>query len=232
MKTFWFNYKYSYSIVFFVFTLTLLFQSCDSPILHNKKSEGIIEYKVEAVDKNHPLAALAPDKAVLKFKDDKYRIEMSTMGVFKIIFILDGSKKTLTEMIKFMDIKNACIETQQDLIKEANLYALKFKNTNEKKDIAGYKCTKLIAYYVSNPQDSFEVFYTKQLEPANIYDLSAYKGIDGMLMKYRLRKWGLELQFEAQNVSLQQVPDEEFELPSYYKVITKEEMEKFIKDLQ
>lgn len=118
------------------------------------------------------------------------------------------------------------------MIKEANLYPLKFKNTNEKKELAGYKCNRLIAYYVSNPQDSFEVLYTTQLEPENIYDLSAYKGVQGMLMKYRLRKWGLELEFTAQNVSLQQVPDEEFELPSYYKIISKEEMEAFIKSLQ
>lgn len=210
----------------------LLFITCDSPILHNKKSEGIIEYKVEPVDKTHPLAGLAPDRAILKFKDNKYLIEMSTMGVFKTTFILDGDKKTLTEMIRFMDIKNACIETQEDLIKEANLYSLKFKNTNEKKEIAGYKSQKLIAYYVANPQDSFEVYYTIHLEPKNIYDLSPYKGISGMLMKYRLRKWGLELEFTAQNVSLQQVPDEEFELPAYYKIISKEEMDKFIKSLQ
>ncbi|GAB4208676.1 MAG: hypothetical protein Fur0023_20430 [Bacteroidia bacterium] len=222
--------------LFFVLCLSWIagcfFVSCNSPILHNKKSEGVIEYKVEAVDKTHPLAGLAPDKAVLKFKDDKYMIEMSTMGVFKTTFILDGNKKTLTETIKFMDIKNACIENQEDLIKEANLSPLKFKSTNEEKKIAGYKAKKLIAYYVYNPQDSFEVLYTTQLEPQNIYDLSAYKGINGMLMKYRLKKWGLELEFTAQKVSLEQVPEEEFELPSYYKIVSKEEMEKFIKDLQ
>ncbi len=210
----------------------LVFFACDSPVFHNKKSEGLIEYKVEAVDKTHPLAGLSPDKAILKFKEDKYMVEMSTMGVFKTIFILDGKKKTLTEMIKFMDIKKACIETQEDMIKEANLHALKFKDTNEEPELAGYQCHKLMAYYVSNPQDSFEVLYTKKLEPENIYDLSAYKGIKGMLMKYRLRKWGLELEFTAQKVSLQQIPDEEFELPSYYKIISKEEMEKFIKSLQ
>lgn len=206
--------------------------SCENPVFHTKKSEGIIEYKVEAVDKTHPLAGYAPDKAVLKFKEDKYSMEMSTMGIFKTTFILDGKKKTLTEMIKFMDIKNACIEPQEELVKEANLYALKFRNTNEKTKIADYKCNKLVAYYVSNPQDSFEVYYTTDLEPKNIYDLSAYKGVHGMLMKYRLRKWGLELEFTAQKVSLQQVPDEEFELPAYYKVISKEEMEKFIRNLQ
>jgi len=218
--------------VFFLVFFSIVFFSCDSPVFHNKKSEGVIEYKVEAVDKQHPLAGLAPDKAVLKFKDNKYLIEMSTMGVFKTTFIIDGDKKTLTEMIKFMDIKNACIETQEDLVQEANMYALKFKETNEKVKLANYKCHKLYAYYVRNPQDSFEVLYTKDLEPKDIYELSAYKGIQGMLMKYRLRKWGLELEFTAQNVSLQQVPDEEFELPSYYKIMSKKEMEDFIKSLQ
>lgn len=210
----------------------ILWYACDSPIFHNKKNEGLIEYKVEVVNKDHPLAGMAPDKATLKFKNDKYLIEMTTMGIFKTSFLLDADKKTLTEMIKFMDLKNACIENQEDLIKEANLYALKFKNTNEKVMLAGYKCNKLIAYYVSNPQDSFEVLYTKQLEPKDIYDLSAYKGIQGMLMKYRLRKWGLELEFTAHKVSLQQIPDEEFILPSYYKIVSKEEMNKIIEELQ
>ncbi len=210
----------------------LLFVACDTTVFHNKKSEGLIEYKVEVVDKSHPLAGLAPDKATLKFKDDKYLMEMSTMGVFKTTFILDGNKKTLTEMIKFMDIRNAAIENQEDLIEEANMNPLKFRDTNEKAKIAGYKCHKLIAYYVNNPQDSFEVLYTKDLEPKNIYDLSTYKGINGMLMKYRLKKWGLELEFIAQKVSLQQIPDEEFTLPSYYKIVSKEEMKGFIKSLQ
>lgn len=210
----------------------IVLTTCDSPIFHSKKSEGLIEYKIEVVDKTHPLAGLAPDKAIVKFKDDKYLMEMSTMGVFKTTFILDGKKKTLTEMIKFMDIRNACIENEADLIKEANLYALKFKETNEKVKLAGYKCNKLIGYYINDPQDSFEILHTKELEPKNIYDLSAYKGISGMLMKYRLRKWGLELEFIAQKVSLQQIPDEEFELPSYYKIVSKEEMENFIKSLQ
>jgi len=216
----------------FLFFVFIIFFSCDSTAFHNKKSEGIIEYKVEPVDKQHPLAGLAPDKAILKFKDNKYIIEMSTMGIFKTIFILDGDKKTLTEMIKFMNIKNACIETQEDLVQEANMYALKFKETNEKVKLANYTCHKLYAYYVGNPKDSFEVLYTKDLDPKNIYELSAYKGIQGMLMKYRLRKWGLELEFTAQKVSLQQVPDEEFELPSYYKILSKKEMEDFIKNLQ
>lgn len=217
---------------FLCLLLGILLSTCDTSIFHNKKSEGLIEYKVEATDKLHPLAGLAPDRAILKFKDDKYLVEMSTMGVFKTTFILDGKKKTLTEMIKFMNIRNVCIETESDLIKEANMHPLKFRDANEKTKLAGYNCSKLMAYYVTNPQDSFEVLYTKELEPKSIYDLSAYKGINGMLMKYRLRKWGLELEFTAQKVSLQQIPDEEFELPSYYKIVSKEEMEAFIKSLQ
>lgn len=206
--------------------------SCKEGVLSGKKDEGIIEYKVEAVDKSNPLAGLAPGSATLKFKGNKYLIEMSTMGIFKTTFIYNGNNKTLTEMIKFMDIKNACIESQEDLVKESMKYELKFRETNIKTKLAKYKCHKLIAYYVSHPEDTFEVLYTKDIMPESIYDFSSYKDIKGMLLKYRLKKWGLELEFTADKVQLTEVSDEDFELPSYYKIISKEEMDNFIKSLQ
>ncbi len=220
-------------LLFFISSvLALCLNYCDNPIFHKKKTEGLIEFKVEPVDKSHPLAGLAPDKAIVKFKNGKYLVEMTTMGMFKTAFVLDAEKKTMIQTVKFMDIKNACIENQNEINKDVAQYPLTFKETNEKVTIAGYKCYKAIATYGNNPSDTFEVLYTKDLEPKDVNDLGPYKGIKGMLMKYRLKKMGLELEFTAEKVSLLQIPDEEFELPSYYKIISQKEMEEFFKSLQ
>jgi len=59
-----------------------------------------------------------------------------------------------------------------------------------------------------------------------------YFKIKGMPMEYRLKKFGLELTFTALGVKKEDIPNETFELPAYYKVIPKKEMEEFFKSIQ
>ena len=72
--------------------------------------EGIIEFDTKAIDEQHPLYGLAPSSATLKYKKDKFAIEMSTMGMFNTAIIGDTKAKTVAQTVKFMDIKQACIE--------------------------------------------------------------------------------------------------------------------------
>lgn len=198
----------------------------------NALTEGAIEYSASVVDESHPMAGLAPSSATVKFKGNKFQIEMSTMGVFNTIFISNPGKHTLSQMVKFMDIKNACIQTPKDLQKDNEEYALKFEETKETKKIAGYKCKKLKATMVHDPSITFDVYYTDELGLDSINNLGPYKDIHGMLMEYRLKKLGLEMSFTATAVKKEEIKDEVFEVPSYYKIVTREEMEKLFEELQ
>lgn len=198
----------------------------------NSLSEGVIEYSAAVVDETHPMAGLAPSTATVKFKDDKFELEMSTMGIFNTMFVSDPSKKTLTQMVKFMDIKNACIQTESDLANENKAYELKFQETKDIKKIAGYKCKKMKATMVNDPSVSFDVYYTDELGSDSINQLSPYKAIKGMLMEYRLKKLGLEMCFTATTVKKEEVKDDIFEIPSYYKIVTRNEMEQLFADIQ
>jgi hypothetical protein len=53
-----------------------------------------------------------------------------------------------------------------------------------------------------------------------------------MLMQYRLKKMGLEMQFTARSVKKADVPDNTFEVPAYFKIVSREEMKKFFDGLQ
>jgi hypothetical protein len=83
-----------------------------------------------------------------------------------------------------------------------------------------------------DPTIKFDVWYTEQLNVSAPNFSNPYSKIKGMLMEYRLKKFGLEMSFTATGVKKEEVPDETFELPAYYKVITKQEMDEFFKSIQ
>lgn len=207
--------------------------SCsDSKRAENALTEGVIEYNAEVVDQSHPMAGLAPGSATVKFKGNRLQVEMSTMGIFNTIFISDPGKKTLTQMVKFMDIKNACIQTEADLEQENKDYELKLEEVKETKKIAGYNCKKVKATYVNNPSESFDVYYTQDLGLDSINNIGPYKQLKGMLMQYRLKKLGLEMCFTATAVKAEEIKDDVFEVPAFYKIVTRPEMEKLFEDIQ
>ncbi len=210
-----------------------MFYSCGgSKKTENSLTEGLIEYNATVVDESHPMAGLAPGSATVKFKDNKFELEMSTMGIFNTAFVSDPSKGTLTQMVKFMDIKNACIEKEAELRNDNKEYELKFEETKETKKIAGYKCKKVKATMVNSPAVTFDVYYTTELGLDSINQLSPYKEIKGMLMQYRLKKLGLEMCFTATTVRKEEIKDEVFDVPAYYKIVTRSEMEKLFADIQ
>ena len=206
MITFPFHYRTQLTTtnrILFIFSLVSLWMltSCsDSKKTENSLTEGLIEYSAEVVDQSHPMAGLAPSSATVKFKDNKLQVEMSTMGIFNTTFISDPGKKTLTQMVKFMDLKEACIQNEADLIQENKNYELKLVETNETKKIAGYSCKKIKASMINNPTVCFDVYYTDELGLDSINNIGPYKQVKGMLMQYRLKKLGLEMCFTAKVV--------------------------------
>jgi hypothetical protein len=195
-------------------------------------NEGIIEFDTKVVDENHPLAGLAPSSATLKFKNDKFIVEMSTMGMFNTMFVCDLKTKTLTQMVKFMDVKQACIETEKDIRIENDAYKLKIEETTDTKVIAGYKCNKVKVTMEKDPSVVFEAYYTKEMGMEAVNSLSPYVGIKGMLMQYRLKKMGMEMQFTARSVKKAEIPDNTFDIPAYFKIVSTGEMQKFFDGLQ
>jgi hypothetical protein len=216
---------------YFVSLMTLM--SCSGSEKSEKAlTEGVIEYNAEVVDQSHPMAGLAPGSATVKFKDNRLQVEMSTMGIFNTIFISDPSKKTLTQMVKFMDIKNACIQTKADLSQENKDYELILEEVKGTKKIAGYNCKKVKATYINKPTENFDVYYTNELGLDSINNIGPYKQLKGMLMQYRLKKLGLEMCFTATAVKKEEIKEDVFEVPAFYKIVTRTEMEKLFEDIQ
>jgi hypothetical protein len=195
----------------------------DAPV----SQEGTIEYETSAIDPQHPLASLAPNSVLLKYKQQRFALEMSIMGIFNTRIIGDLKAKEIAQTVKFIDIKQVCFETEDEIKKENDKYKLHFEETGETRQIAGYKCFKVKVNRVDSPQIKFDAYYTKDLDlPPNCNDLTPYAPIKGVFLDYRLKKMGLELRFLAKSVKHEAIPDNTFEIPSYMKVVSKEEMQK------
>jgi GLPGLI family protein len=210
--------------------ILLLFSACGS--IGKDISEGQITYECKAVDDKNEMAAVAPSRMYLKFKKDRFAAEMSTLGVFVTTFVADPKAKTITQMVKVWEDKKACIEHDSDIAREQDDYKLSFKFTNDIKEIAGFKCKKVIATKVDDPTITFDVWYTEEIDVQSPNFSNPYAEIKGMLMEYRLKKFGLEMTFKAVSVSDEKIPDETFVLPAYYKIITVKEMQDFFESIQ
>jgi hypothetical protein len=196
------------------------------------KEEGIIEFDTKGVDEKHPLFGLAPSSATLKYKGDKFAIEMSTMGMFNTSIIGDLKAKTMAQTVKFMDIKQACIENEQQVADDNKDYEIKIEETSETKKIAGRKCHKVKVTMVKDPSITFDAWYTKELGMENCNALNPYHEVKGVLMDYRAKKMGMEMHFLAKKVDLVEVPDNTFEIPASLKIVSKETMKEFFDSLQ
>ena len=216
---------------FYIILLAFFASSCKYA---NPKyiKEGVIDYDVKPVDETNPMAGYAPGKMTVKFKDNMLAAEMSTMGVFTTTFIFNPAKKNLIQLVKMFDLKQACIDDEKNIAEENKTYQLEFEETSEKKEIAGYKCKKVVATMADDPSNKFDVWYTEEINITNPNANTPYDKIKGMLMQYRLKKFGLELEFTAKGVEKEKLANEDFELPAYYKVIPKKEMDEFFKSLQ
>jgi hypothetical protein len=212
-------------------SFVLLTTSC-SDDKKGAREEGVIEFDTKAVDETHPLYGFAPSSATLKFKGKKFVIEMSTMGMFNIAIIADSKKKTVAQTVKFMNIKQACIESQKELEQENKDFELKLDETGETKQMIGLNAHKVKATKVKDPGVTFDVWYTTDLGMEDCNSLTPYAPIKGMLLDYRIKKNGLELHFLAKSYKNISVPDLAFEIPATMKIVSREEMAKLFADLQ
>ena len=212
----------------FIFSI----QSCSGEEKKGGSEEGVIEFDSKAVDQTHPLSGLAPGSAILRYKKDKFIIEMSTMGMFNTSVIGNLQDKTLIQTVKFMDIKQFCVENEGEIKEENNGYKVKIEETKETKKMLGLKCFKLKVSMVDNPSVTFDAWYTKDLGMESCNELTPYAVVKGVLLDYRIKKMGMEMRFLAKKISSTEVPDNTFEVPTNMKKVSKAEMQKFFNDLQ
>jgi GLPGLI family protein len=200
----------------------------------NRISEGVILYDAELVDTNSPMADMMPNKMTVKFKNNKTIVQMSAgMGLLTMSFISDPETKTFTQVVKFTGSPGkAAIQNADEIQKENELFNIEIIPSNETKMIAGYNCKKARIHYKGGDPADFDIYYTTELNIKNSNFSNPYYKLDGVLMEYRIKKAGLEMQFVATSVTKEPVEDAVFQISPDVKVISPEEMTDIFNELQ
>lgn len=218
---------------FSIFILSLSFGCGVSVREDNRISEGVITYDAELVDIHSPMADVAPSKMIVKFKNNKTAVDMSAgMGLLTMSFVSDPEAQTFTTIVKFMGDRRAVVQNVANLKKENELFNIEIIPSNQTKMIAGYKCKKARVHYKGGDPSDYDIYYTNEINVENSNFTNPYFKIDGVLMEYRIKKFGLEMQFVANSVTKEPVDDATFKIPQDTKIVTIEEMTDLFNGLQ
>lgn len=177
---------------------------------------------------------MAPDKMTVKFKNNQsYAQVIAGMGLFETDFINDEPGKRIIQMVRFLNNKVSNVSDTAVVNKELRQSAeATVTRTNETKMIAGYKCKKAVIQYKDNKSPDCDVYYTDEIELENPNWSTPFKDIKGVLMAYRIKRYGLYMQFTADKVEPEKIEDNIFKVPAGYKSLSKEEMDQFVKGFQ
>ncbi len=189
-------------------------------------NQGKVVYSISYPESNYDKQAIdmMPTEAVMYFKDNNSRMEIQMGMGMSMVTISDSRAKTTTVLMDILGNKTAMKMTEDDIKKEARQNGeFEVLKTEETKTIAGYSCKKAIV--TLGEKNSFNVWYTNDIKANNSNWNNQFKNIDGFLMEFRMdQSSGLSMLMTAKTISNDNVPVDLFDVPSDYKVMTKDEM--------
>ncbi|MEI6899056.1 MAG: DUF4412 domain-containing protein [Bacteroidota bacterium] len=213
-----------------VFALVLLMAVSFPILVHaaGKPFEGVITYKISISDSKFSESQLAmfPKTMTVSVKGTKSRTELNS-GMGTQIEITDYTDKTKISLLNMMGQKYAIKQTAADIEKENTKEPKgKVEITSETKTIAGYSCKKaLVTTEEDGEKTVFEVWFSEDFGMKEMnFDNPLYKDINGALMEFTQKTPQFSMKFSVSSIEKKSVPAKDFEIPSDYKITTKEEL--------
>ncbi len=221
-------------LLFAIGLIWSVFSACKS-FTNKEISHGTIEYTITYPNPGEITMSmdLMPKTAIYKFNTTQTCTEISAgLGALKTKVITDSNKKTIIQTLNLLGkkYKISFNDAQIDSINKTEP-ELKMEFLEAKKTIAGYECKKAKCTTVdeSGAIINYEVYYTQGIKTEQANWFNHYKPIQGMLMKYRVKRYGITMDLTAKTVSPEGAAPEEFSLEDDYKTIPAAEMESYFK---
>lgn len=210
---------------------TMLFSSCGG---EEEITQGVIEFEI-----TYPyyqgsgfMASMLPDKMTMTFKDGVYKTEVSKGKIFSSSFIVDCNNKKVTNLFHFGTKNIYCVMSEKEVKKLLKKEPRpQYLETNEGDSVAGFLCNKTVAYYEEVEQPDVAIYSTKDISIPNSNWWTPFHELDGVLMEYEVERFDFRMRFTAVNFTETEVDDSEFEVPSQYKKVSIEKIEKELKEV-
>jgi len=219
--------------IFILFIAFVGLSACSHNEFSDNPTQGIIEYDVTYIglEEKSLMKIFLPEKMIFTFKDDKTVASIEALfGSFQFKHIINPEKEVQYSLLT-MNGQNYCYEFCIDSpsVGDELLQDLDIEEADVTKIIAGYECKKAIV----NPSDElfepYEIYYTQQLGKGTLNEYNPYKDVDGVLLQFRMFFKNMQMVLTANNVTLTQVENTEFELTKEYNKVNRKEFENLLK---
>lgn len=158
-------------------------------------------------------------------KGNKSRAEL-TFSYFSSVTLFDGNTG-FGVILREVSGQKLLIRMNPDNWTERNrMYeGIVFRNTNETREIAGYRCIRAIGQTRFGAVIS--VYYTREIIPENRQYDPMFRNLEGMPLEYELANGNTRLRFRIARIDLNPVPVSKFDVPgSGYREMNYEESKK------
>lgn len=201
------------------------FLSVNTSVVLAQKSftEGKIVYEISFPegDVDEQTKAMMPSESVVFVKGSMSRTDLSMAMGFSSSSIYNGKTG---QNITLTDVMGNKTYMTMDADKEAAKQDKPtFEHSGESKTIAGYFCKKSIMKMKDG--SSMELFHTDKISSSMSGALGG-KDLGGFPLEYTLDQMGIKMRFTAKTITPEKVSDDMFKVPSGYKFVTLEEMQK------
>lgn len=175
--------------------------------------QGEIKYKITFPDVKAEgiMASMLPDTMVAVFKGHKFRSDVKSM--VKTAFISDESNRSMKTILVNMGTKSVC-DLNEEEVEEflAEFPDLDIIHTKETEKILGFNCKKSIAVF-HDASKEIELWHTDDLGIDHMNWYNPYEEINGLLLRYEIKYYGVNMKFDAVKYEKKNISDKVFELP-------------------
>lgn len=196
--------------------LIVLILSCSKNKEKGIYNQGRLEYRISylnAVEDNYDPSFL-PKKMILEFNQDFSinRID-GFMGFFKLGNITYFKNRKVKTHLKVLDQNYTFIGGRNDMMCCFDcMEGMKITEDTAVITIAGLKSKKVTISFKDSP-DTFEVYYTNDIDLAHPNRSNPYANINGVLTKFRLIMGPYNMLFTASKFDPKKAPENEMDIP-------------------
>jgi len=204
-----------------VSVLVLLLWSCgsDQPREASDK-EGIIHYDIKYLDDPNEYAIITflPNTMTYTFKDNKSIQKVSGYGgLFRMIGMADSKSGKVVAFMKIIaDKYMQKSEISENSIGYDPIDSLTITYTGDTKNIAGYLCKEAVA---EADGQKYTLYFTNDIHIKNPNWNTPFKNIDGVLLEYQIKLFGINTRITATKVENIPIDDKAFDVPEDYALV-------------
>ncbi|CAN5601211.1 hypothetical protein BH11BAC2_BH11BAC2_13410 [soil metagenome] len=189
---------------------------------YSQKTSGKVKFEITYPDSETPKdqQSMLPKEAVMYFKGEKSRMETAMGMGMSSVTLVNGK-----EVVILMDMlgNKMAMKPNLDAADKNRSADFKIEYLSETNVIAGYPCKKAVIHS-PNAEDMI-LWYTEELS-VNSGLSKAIQGVKGFPMEFSMNEQGMSMKMTAVSVEPGEVEDALFIVPSDYKLMSKEDMQK------